>query len=83
MCLSFPGKIIAIRDQFASVDYGPDGVRHNVNISLIDGKIGSYVLVQGGFAIRILSREEAEEALEIWKMVREEFQEPPQEVHAD
>ena len=76
MCLSFPGKIIEIKDQFASVDYGPDGVRKNVNISLVEVQLGTYVLVQGGFAIRTLSKQEAEETLEIWKMIREEFQEP-------
>ena len=76
MCLSFPGKIIELNDQLASVDYGPDGVRKNVNISLVEAQVGTYVLVQGGFAIRALSKQEAEETLEIWKMVREEFQEP-------
>lgn len=83
MCLSFPGKIIEINDQFASVDYGPDGVRKNVNISLVDAQVGTYVLVQGGFAIRALLRQEAEEALETWKMIREEFQEPLTEARSD
>lgn len=76
MCLSFPGKIIEINGQVASVDYGADGVRKNVNITLIDAQVGTYVLVQGGFAIRALSKEEAEEALQLWSMIREEFQGP-------
>ena len=83
MCLSFPGKIIEINDQFASVDYGPDGVRKNVNISLVEVQVGTYVLVQGGFAIRALSNQEAEETLGIWKMIREEFQEPLREAQSD
>lgn len=83
MCLSFPGKIIEITDQFASVDYGPDGIRKNVNISLVDAQVGTYVLVQGGFAIRALSKQEAEETLETWKMIREEFQEPLTEARSD
>ncbi len=78
MCLSFPGKIAAINGEFATVDYGQDGVRQNINISLIDAQIGSYVLVQGGFAIRVLSKKEAEEALDAWKMIREELQGYPQ-----
>jgi hydrogenase expression/formation protein HypC len=83
MCLSFPGKIIAVNGEFASVDYGPDGIRKNVNISLIDAQVGTYVLVQGGFAIRALSKQEAEETLDIWKMIREEFIEPSTEAESD
>jgi hydrogenase expression/formation protein HypC len=71
MCLTFPGKVVAIMGESASVDYGPDGVRDNVNVSLVDARIGNYVLVQGGFAIRLLSNREAEEALEAWKVIRE------------
>ena len=79
MCLSFPGKITDIRDGYALVDYGEYGARENVNISLVDAKVGSYVLVQGGFAIRVLSSEESKETLETWKMIRE-LQEPSEEL---
>jgi len=71
VCLSFPGKVVAIRGDSASVDYGADGIRDNVNISLVKAQIGNYVLVQGGFAIRVLSNREAEETLEAWKIIRE------------
>lgn len=71
MCLTFPGKVVAISGESASVDYGPNGVRDNVNVSLVDVKLGNYVLVQGGFAIRVLSNREAEEALEAWRIIRE------------
>jgi hydrogenase expression/formation protein HypC len=71
VCLSFPGKVVAIRGESASVDYGPDGIRDNVNLSLVKAQIGNYVLVQGGFAIRVLSDVEAEEALEAWRVIRE------------
>ncbi len=47
MCLSLPGKVASIKGGYASVDYGEYGVREDVNISLVDAKIGSYVLVQG------------------------------------
>jgi hydrogenase expression/formation protein HypC len=78
MCLSFPGKITVIRGGSALVDYGEYGVRENVNISLVDAKVGNYVLVQGGFAIKVLSSEEAKETLETWRMIRE-LQEPAEE----
>jgi hydrogenase expression/formation protein HypC len=78
VCLSFPGKIVAINGEFATVDYGQDGIRQNINVSLIDAQIGSYVLVQGGFAIRVLSKKEAEETLDTWKIIRGELQGYPQ-----
>ena len=71
MCLAFPGKIVRIDGEFSSVDYGEDGIRDNINISLIEAKLGSYVLVQGGFAIRVMSEKDAKEALDAWKMLRE------------
>jgi hydrogenase expression/formation protein HypC len=71
VCLSFPGKVVVITGETASVDYGPDGMRENVNISLVDAQIGNYVLVQGGFAIRVLSNREAKESLEAWKVLRD------------
>jgi hydrogenase maturation factor len=37
----------------------------------VEAQLGSYVLVQGGFAIRVLPEKEALETLETWKMVRE------------
>jgi hydrogenase expression/formation protein HypC len=75
MCLAFPGKIVRIERELASVDYGPDGIRDHINISLVDARLGSYVLVQGGFAIRVLSENEAKEALDVWEMIRDELQE--------
>jgi len=71
VCLSFPGKIMEINGELATVDYGEDGVRKNVNVSLVEAQLGSYVLVQGGFVIRVLPEKEALETLETWKMVRE------------
>ncbi len=62
---------MTISGEFASVDYGHDGIRNNVNISLVKASLGSYVLVQSGFAVKLLSKEEAAEALDLWKMIRE------------
>ena len=71
MCLTFPGRVVAINGEYASVDYGQDGIRNNVNISLVKASLGSYVLVQSGFAVKLLSKKEAAESLELWKMIRE------------
>ena len=71
MCLTIPGRVVGITGNLASVDYGEDGVRNNINTSLVKASLGDYVLVQGGFAIKLLSENEAREALEIWKTIRE------------
>jgi hydrogenase assembly chaperone HypC/HupF len=71
VCLTIPGKVVAISGESATVDYGPDGVRSNINVSLVSVRIEDYVLVQGGFVIKVMTKTDAEEALEAWKMIRE------------
>ena len=71
MCLTIPGRVVGISGDLASVDYGEDGIRNNINISLVRANVGDYVLVQSGFAVRLLSESEAEETLEAWKVIRE------------
>jgi hydrogenase expression/formation protein HypC len=71
MCLTIPGKVVAINGEYASVDYGQDGIRNNINISLVRANLGTYVLVQSGFAVKLLSNDEATEALNLWRMIRE------------
>ena len=68
MCLAVPGKIIEISKdkQHAIVDYG-DGTKRIANISLVDVKIGTYVLVHAGFAIQTVDPKEAEETLELFR----------------
>lgn len=61
MCLAFPGKIISITRQHADVDF--KGVKKKVNISLVQAKKGDYVIVHAGFAIQILTKEDAWEVL--------------------
>jgi hydrogenase assembly chaperone HypC/HupF len=73
MCLSIPGKIITVNGKFASVDYANQGIRENVNNSLVKGKIGDFVLVQGGFAIKILEESEAQEILDALRIIDTEF----------
>jgi len=73
MCLSIPGKIIAVNGKFVSVDYGDQGIRENVNNSLLQGKVGDFVLVQGGFAIKRLTESEAQEVIDALKIIGSEF----------
>jgi len=71
LCLTIPGKVVKVNGDLASVDYGEDGIRSNINVSLVKANLGDYVLVQSGFAVRLLSESEAAESLETWKMIRE------------
>ena len=49
MCLAIPGKILKIKDHLAEVDF--NGVQKDINITLVDVKVGEYVMVHAGFAI--------------------------------
>lgn len=64
MCLAIPGKILKKEGNIATVDYG--GVIKDVNIILVEVEIGQYVLVHAGYAIQVLSEEEASETLKLW-----------------
>lgn len=63
MCLAVPGKIERIDGGgMATVDVM--GARRSVSVDLVPGAaVGDYVLVHAGFAIEVVSPEEAEETL--------------------
>ncbi|MCC6148013.1 MAG: HypC/HybG/HupF family hydrogenase formation chaperone [Anaerolineaceae bacterium] len=68
MCLGIPGKIIDIYQanslRMGKVDFG--GVVREVCIeALPEAKTGDFTIVHAGFALNILSEEEARETLEI------------------
>jgi hydrogenase expression/formation protein HypC len=76
MCLTIPGKVVGVAGDMASVDYGKDGVRQNINISLVKARLGDYVLVQSGFAVKLLTESEAAESLQMWDLITELDSEP-------
>ncbi|MBS7629680.1 HypC/HybG/HupF family hydrogenase formation chaperone [Candidatus Bathyarchaeota archaeon] len=65
MCLAIPGKIIRIIGDRAEVDFG-DGTKRQVDISLVDAKVGQYVIVHAGFAIEVIDEQQANETLKLW-----------------
>jgi len=65
MCLAIPAKVLEKKGKVARVDFGDKTVRE-VNISLVNVKLGQYVIVHAGFAIQVLDQEEAEKSLELW-----------------
>jgi hydrogenase expression/formation protein HypC len=65
MCIAAPARILEINDDMATVDFG--GVRQQVKLDLVtDVEIDRYVLVHSGYAIEVLTAEEAKESLEAW-----------------
>ena len=70
MCLAVPAEIKSIEGHTATVDYG--GVRRTANISLVDAKVGDFVIVHAGYAIQVMDREEAEKTLDIFREMLEQ-----------
>jgi len=68
MCLAIPAKIIEIQGDLAKVDFG-EGVLREVNIMLVEAKIGEYVLVHAGYAIQVIDQKAAEETLNLWNEI--------------
>jgi len=59
MCLAIPGKIMKIKGQLATVDF--NGITKDINISLVQIRVGDYVIVHAGFAIEKMEKENARE----------------------
>lgn len=68
MCLAIPAKVIEVQGNVAKVDFG-EGVLREVNVMLVDAKIGEYVLVHAGYAIQVIDRKAAEETLQLWNEI--------------
>jgi hydrogenase expression/formation protein HypC len=65
MCLAIPGKIVSIKGDIAVVDFG--GVQRETNVSLVEARMGDYVVVHAGFAIQTLDEEDARETIKLWE----------------
>jgi hydrogenase expression/formation protein HypC len=74
MCLGLPGKINEIYEadglRMGKVDFG--GVIREACLEYVpQASIGNYVVVHVGFAISLLSEEEAKETLELFSEISE------------
>jgi len=74
MCLAVPGKITEISNTVSiimgKVDFG--GVIREVCLQAVpEAKIGDYVIVHAGFALNILSEQEAMDSLQAFKELGE------------
>jgi hydrogenase expression/formation protein HypC len=70
MCLAIPGKILKINGNKADVDFG-EGSARQCSISLVDTKVGDYVVVHAGYAIQIMDEKEALETRKLWDQIFE------------
>ena len=69
MCLAVSAKILEINGDLAKADFG--GLVREVNVMLVNAKVGDYVLVHAGYAIQVINEKEAEETLMLWKEILE------------
>jgi hydrogenase expression/formation protein HypC len=67
MCLGIPALVLERTGELGKVDFG--GTKREVNLSLVDAKVGEYVIVHAGFAIQIIDEKEALETLEIFREI--------------
>ena len=65
MCLAVPGKIVSIDGDNARVEYGDE--EREINISMLDAKVGDYIIANAGFAIKKVGEKEALESIEMFK----------------
>jgi len=73
MCLAIPAKVIEIHGDTAKVDFGA-GTTRDVNVSLVEAKVGEYVIVHAGYAIEILDQKAAEETLALWNEILSKYE---------
>lgn len=76
MCLSIPGKLIAITDEldqtFRKGKVSFDGVIKEISLALVpEARVNDYVLVHVGAAISIVDEVEAQKTFEILKQLDE------------
>jgi len=70
MCLAIPAKVVSVEKNTARVDFG-EGVLREINVTLVDAKVGDYVLVHAGYAIQVLDEKEAQETIHLWNQILE------------
>ena len=65
MCIAMPGKILSLEGNKAKADFNGNMV--DINIGVVDAKVGDYVLVHAGCAIEVMEKERAQELIDIFQ----------------
>ncbi|WP_456392919.1 HypC/HybG/HupF family hydrogenase formation chaperone [Nitratifractor sp.] len=73
MCLSIPSKVVKIDKEKATAVVDTMGVQREVGIDFIEDevKVGDYVLIHIGFAMNIISEEDALASIETYREILE------------
>ena len=76
MCLSIPGKLIAITKELDEIfrvgRVSFDGVVKDVSLTLVpEAKVGDYIMVHVGAAISIVDEDEAKKTFDLLKQLGE------------
>jgi hydrogenase expression/formation protein HypC len=74
MCLGIPGKILSVYEdhgtKMAKIDFG--GVTREACVEVIpEAQPGDWTIVHAGFALNLLSEDEAQETLDILQQMSE------------
>jgi hydrogenase expression/formation protein HypC len=69
MCIAIPGKVVDIVEGKGKVDFSGNII--DVNVSLVNAKIGDYVLVHAGCALEVMAQDKAEELMELFRELEE------------
>lgn len=80
MCLGVPGKIIDIYQQgdlkMGKIDFG--GVTREACLAYVpEAEIGNYTIIHVGFALHLISEEEAQETLSLLREIAAVGEEDP------
>ncbi|MFN2222641.1 MAG: HypC/HybG/HupF family hydrogenase formation chaperone [Chloroflexota bacterium] len=72
MCLGVPGKIVEIYDsgdlRMGKIDFG--GVTREACLDFVpEAQLGDYTIIHVGFAISLLSEQEAQETLDLLRQI--------------
>jgi hydrogenase expression/formation protein HypC len=74
MCLAIPGKITDIYDRegtlMGKIDFG-GAVREACLAYVPEAKVGDYALIHVGFALNLISEDEAQETLNLLREITE------------
>jgi len=68
MCLAIPARVTRVNGDKAQVDFG-EGVLREVNVTLVEAKVGDYVLVHAGYAIQTVDEKDALETIDLWNEI--------------
>ena len=69
MCVAMPGKVISIKGTIATVDFSGNTIE--AQAGLVSIKIGDYVLVHAGCILQVLSQDEGDSLVDLFREIEE------------